>query len=58
MNHPVNSSTKTELVSCQIKNDRSNSETVASEKILCRHCKRTATNGIGCLGICVADSDY
>jgi len=28
------------------------------EKILCRHCKRTATNGIKCKGICVADSDY
>ena len=28
------------------------------EKILCNHCKRTASNGIRCLGICVADSDY
>ena len=28
------------------------------EKILCNHCRRTATNGIRCLGICVADSDY
>ena len=28
------------------------------EKILCNHCKRTANNGIRCLGICVADSDY
>lgn len=28
------------------------------EKILCPHCKRTATNGIKCKGICVADSDY
>ena len=27
-------------------------------KILCRHCKRTATNKIRCLGMCVADSDY
>ena len=26
-------------------------------KILCRHCKRTATNKIRCLGMCVADSD-
>ncbi|RCL50804.1 MAG: hypothetical protein DBW86_00750 [Prochlorococcus sp. MED-G72] len=28
------------------------------EKILCNHCKRTASNGIRCLGICVADNDY
>ena len=28
------------------------------EKILCNHCKRTALNGIRCLGICVADNDY
>jgi hypothetical protein len=28
------------------------------EKILCPHCRRTATNGIKCKGICVADSDY
>ncbi len=29
-----------------------------NEKILCSHCQRTATNGIKCKGICVADSDY
>ncbi len=29
-----------------------------NEKILCPHCKRTATNGIKCKGICVADNDY
>ena len=28
------------------------------EKILCNHCKRTSSNGIRCLGICVADNDY
>ncbi len=28
------------------------------EKILCNHCGRTTTNGIRCLGICVADNDY
>ena len=26
--------------------------------ILCEHCRRTATNGIKCQGICVADSSY
>ena len=28
------------------------------EKILCHHCKRTSSNGIRCLGICVSDNDY
>ena len=28
------------------------------EKILCNHCKRTASNGIRCLGICVAAVSY
>ncbi len=28
------------------------------EKILCPHCLRTASNGIRCLGMCVADNDY
>ena len=28
------------------------------EKVLCKHCGRTSTNGIRCLGICVSDSDY
>tara|TARA_Y100000589_G_C27039107_1_gene582360 strand:+ start:59 stop:226 length:168 start_codon:yes stop_codon:yes gene_type:complete len=28
------------------------------EKILCMHCLRTASNGIRCMGICVADNDY
>ena len=29
-----------------------------AERILCNHCRRTASNGIRCLGMCVADSDY
>ncbi|MBE9200023.1 MULTISPECIES: hypothetical protein [unclassified Nodularia (in: cyanobacteria)] len=29
-----------------------------AEKVLCDHCRRTATNGIKCKGICVADNDY
>ena len=28
------------------------------DKILCNHCMRTASNGIRCMGICVADNDY
>ena len=32
--------------------------TAAVEPILCGHCGRTASNGISCQGICVADSGY
>ncbi len=41
--------------------DKSNKKSQAlfdQEKILCNHCKRTASNGIRCLGKCVADNDY
>ena len=41
--------------------DQNNSEiNLTSEKhpILCKHCKRTASNGVRCLGMCVADNDY
>ena len=37
------------------KNNQSNNKL---EKILCNHCGRTKSNGIRCLGICVADNDY
>jgi len=30
----------------------------AEERVLCSHCGRTASNGISCIGMCVADSDY
>ena len=40
--------------------DQNNSKINLSEKepILCNHCKRTASNGVRCLGMCVADNDY
>ena len=42
--------------------DQNNSKiNLISEKkdpILCNHCKRTASNGVRCLGMCVADNDY
>ena len=47
-----------ELISSQ---DQNNSKTqLPSDKdpILCNHCKRTASNGGRCLGMCVADNDY
>ena len=42
------------------KADKADQDSLKSptSKILCRHCKRTATNKIRCLGMCVADSDY
>ena len=41
--------------------DQNNSEinlTSDKDRILCNHCKRTASNGVRCLGMCVADNDY
>ena len=40
--------------------DQNNSKTNLQKKepILCNHCKRTASNGVRCLGMCVADNDY
>jgi len=32
--------------------------TAEKDPILCNHCKRTASNGVRCLGMCVADNDY
>ena len=46
-----------ELINFQDHNSKIN---LTSEKdpILCNHCKRTASNGVRCLGMCVADNDY
>jgi hypothetical protein len=41
--------------------DQNNSKiNLSSDKdpILCNHCKRTSSNGVRCLGMCVADNDY
>ena len=41
--------------------DQNNSKVnLTSEKdpTLCNHCKRTASNGVICLVMCVADNDY
>ena len=39
-------------------NQKENVRQDQEEKVLCNHCGRTSSNGIICLGICVADSDY
>jgi len=43
-----------------IKDQKYSKINLTSEKdpILCNHCKRTASNGVRCLGMCVADNDY
>ena len=39
-------------------NPKENESKDQQEKVLCNHCGRTSSNGIRCLGICVADNDY
>ena len=49
---------KQELISFKDQNSSKSNLTSDKETILCNHCKRTASNGIRCLGMCVADNDY
>ena len=47
-----------ELISFKNQNNSKINITSENDPILCNHCKRTASNGVRCLGICVADTDY
>ena len=47
-----------ELISVKVQNRLKINTPSNKEPILCKHCKRTASNGIRCLGMCVADNDY
>ena len=47
-----------ELVSLKDQNNLKINLPSDKEPILCNHCKRTASNGVRCLGMCVADNDY
>ena len=49
---------KQELTSCKDKNNSKINLSSEKDPILCNHCKRTASNGVRCLGMCVADNDY
>ena len=49
---------KKELISSNSQNRLKTKDSFKGDTILCNHCKRTANNGIRCLGICVADNDY
>ena len=47
-----------ELISLKDQNNSEINLTSQKDRILCNHCKRTASNGVRCLGMCVADNDY
>ncbi len=50
--------TNLDLKSYKIEEKNESNTSSGKDTILCVHCKRTALNGIRCMGICVADSDY
>ena len=52
------SDTTQELISYEDPNNSKINLPSKKDSILCNHCKRTASNGIRCLGMCVADNDY
>ena len=47
-----------ELISFKDQNNSKINHNSDKDPILCNHCKRTASNGVRCLGMCVADNDY
>ena len=47
-----------EVISLKYQNNSEIHLTSKKDAILCNHCQRTASNGIRCLGMCVADNDY
>ena len=47
-----------ELISFQDQNNSKTNFPLDKDPILCKHCKRTSSNGVRCLGMCVADNDY
>ncbi len=49
---------KQELISFKDQNNLKINPNSEKDPILCNHCKRTSSNGVRCLGMCVADNDY
>ena len=49
---------KKELINLKIQNNSKINVSSEKDPILCNHCKRTSSNGLRCLGMCVADNDY
>ena len=50
--------TKHKLTTIKVQNCSKLNLSLKEEPLLCNHCKRTASNGVRCLGMCVADNDY
>ena len=49
---------KKELTNLNVQNNSKINPSLKKDSVLCNHCKRTASNGVRCLGMCVADNDY
>ena len=49
---------KQESINYKLQNNSKINIPSKKDAILCNHCKRTASNGVRCLGMCVADNDY
>ena len=47
-----------ELISLEVQDSSKINLSLKKDSVLCNHCKRTASNGVRCLGMCVADNDY
>ena len=47
-----------ELISFKDQNNSKINLSSDKDSILCDHCKRTPSNGVRCLGMCVADNEY
>ena len=47
-----------QLISLKSQNNSKINVSSKKDPILCNHCRRTASNGVRCLGMCVADNDY
>ena len=47
-----------ELLRLKVQNSSEVNPLSRKDAVLCKHCKRTASNGVRCLGMCVADNDY
>ena len=47
-----------ELISLKVPDSSKINHPEKKFPILCNHCKRTASNGVRCLGMCVADNEY
>ena len=49
---------KEELINVRVQNSSKVDLSQKNDEILCNHCKRSVSNGVRCLGMCVADNDY